>query len=96
MSQKLYQMPAEMKLIMALGENTDVRVIAIVNHTHNTGFSNLSGQECHAGPVHPSVVSSGGHGLQVVLTLTGGDVGTSQLAVVHLDSVSLHSLLHLH
>ena len=58
--------------------------------------TNLSGKEGHARAVDPGVVGSRRHGFEVVLSLGGRDAGTSQLAIVDLDPVSLHRSLHLH
>mmetsp|Transcript_60629 Transcript_60629/g.170854 ORF Transcript_60629/g.170854 Transcript_60629/m.170854 type:complete len:214 (+) Transcript_60629:358-999(+) len=56
----------------------------------------LPRQERHRGAVHPGVVRRGGHRLQVVLALRGGDAGAGQLPVVRADVVPGHGALHLH
>ena len=69
--------------------NTGVTFILPSNNIY------LSSKESHAGPVDPGVVGSGGHCLQVVLSLGRIDASTRQLAIIDDDSVSLHGSLHL-
>ena len=58
--------------------------------------AHLSCKEGHTGAIDPGIVSSRRHCLQVVLTLRGGYPGTSQLAIIDLNHVSLHCPLHLY
>lgn len=57
-------------------------------HTH------LACKEGHGGAVDPGVVASSCHALQVVLTFRRTDAGTSQLAIIYDNVVTLHRFLH--
>lgn len=57
--------------------------------------AHLSCEEGHTGAIDPGIIGSSCHALEVVLALLGGDVSTGQLAIVNVDLISRHCLLHL-
>lgn len=59
-------------------------------------WPHLAAEEGHAAAVDPSEVCGSRHWLEVVLPLWRPDHGAGQLAVVHLNLVTLHRLLHCH
>mmetsp|Transcript_12815 Transcript_12815/g.30458 ORF Transcript_12815/g.30458 Transcript_12815/m.30458 type:complete len:250 (-) Transcript_12815:629-1378(-) len=76
----------------------------IVNYVHIQIFrrliedlgESLACQESHRRTVHPGVVGSCGHALQIVLALVRLYSGTRQLTVIGADVVPRHRPLHVH